>query len=129
MLSKPDRMTSRGRAPIALWFAVACLLAGCSGGSFGVGTPASAPAPATAAAVPPTPPAPSLSDKIETFFGASKQPQPTAATAAAGAPPALDCPFIDIRQGASTLTIPPPPVDGGNEAMALKYQGSFVRAA
>ena len=32
-------------------------------------------------------------------------------------------------QGASTLTIPPPPPDGSNEAMALRYQGNFVRAA
>ncbi len=37
--------------------------------------------------------------------------------------------FIDIRQGASTLTIPPPPPDGSNETMALRYQGNFVRAA
>jgi hypothetical protein len=27
------------------------------------------------------------------------------------------------------LTIPQPPPDGSNDAMALKYQGSFVRAA
>jgi hypothetical protein len=39
------------------------------------------------------------------------------------------CPFLDIRQGASTLTIPPPPPDGANEAMSIKYQGTFVRAA
>jgi hypothetical protein len=37
--------------------------------------------------------------------------------------------LIDIRDGASTLTIPPPPPDGSNEAMSLKYQGIFVRAA
>ncbi len=43
--------------------------------------------------------------------------------------PDVDCPYIDIRQGASTLTIPPPPPEGGNEAMSLKYQGTFVRAA
>ena len=43
--------------------------------------------------------------------------------------PDIDCPLIDIREGASTLTIPPPPPDGSNEAMSLQYQGIFVRAA
>ncbi len=41
----------------------------------------------------------------------------------------VDCPLIDIREGAGTLTIPPPPPDGSNDAMSLKYQGAFVRAA
>jgi hypothetical protein len=59
------------------------------------------------------------------FSGATqRQPQPVA-----NAQPDVDCPLIDIRQGASTLTIPPPPPDGSNEAMSLKYQGIFVRAA
>ena len=50
-------------------------------------------------------------------------------TATAQQQPDINCPFIDIRQGAATLTIPPPPPDGGNDAMSLKYQGIFVRAA
>jgi len=60
------------------------------------------------------------------FFSnkSDKAPQPVA-----NAQPDVDCPFIDIRQGASTLILPPPPPDGSNEAMTLKYQGSFVRAA
>ena len=60
------------------------------------------------------------------FFSnkSDKSPQPVA-----NAQPDVDCPFIDIRQGASTLILPPPPPDGSNEAMTLKYQGSFVRAA
>ena len=41
----------------------------------------------------------------------------------------VDCPLIDIRQGAGTLTIPLPPPDGSNDAMSLKYQGTFTRAA
>src|SRR5215470_17666353 len=53
-----------------------------------------------------------------------KEPQPVT-----NAQRDVECPFLDIRQGASTLTFPPPPPDGGNEAMALKYQGMFVRAA
>jgi hypothetical protein len=69
---------------------------------------------------------PSLKDKIASFFSGAtqKDPQPVA-----NAQSDVACPFLDIRQGASTLTFPPPPADGSNEAMALKYQGIFVRAA
>jgi hypothetical protein len=97
------------------------LLAGCSGAG----------APATTASTEPVPPAPaasapSLKDKIASFFSGAtqKERQPVA-----NAQPYVECPFLDIRQGASTLTFPPPPPDGSNEAMALKYQGIFVRAA
>lgn len=109
------------------------LLAGCSGG--GPGAPAttastSVPAPASAGASQPPAPAesstPSLKDKIASFFSGATQREPQPVT---NAQPNVECPFLDIRQGASTLTFPPPPPDGGNEAMALKYQGIFVRAA
>ena len=109
------------------------LLAGCSGG--GVGVPATtasttAPAPAAAGAAQPAAPAasstPSLKDKIASFFSGATQREPQPVT---NAQPNVECPFLDIRQGASTLTFPPPPPDGGNEAMSLKYQGMFVRAA
>jgi hypothetical protein len=81
---------------------------------------------AAQAVPPPTPPAPSLKDKIAGFFSNKSADTPqTVANAQAD----VDCPFIDIRQGAATLTIPPPPPDGSNEAMALRYQGTFVRAA
>jgi hypothetical protein len=112
-----------GRAPFAVLLALVLLVPGCSGGGvFGGPTTTTVP---DAAAAPP-PPDPSLKDKFAGFFaGASqKSPQPVA-----NAQPDVDCPFIDIRQGASTLTIPPPPPDGSNEAMALRYQGIFVRAA
>jgi hypothetical protein len=100
------------------------LLAGCSGGGVGVPTTtASTGAAPPAAAAPSTP---SLKDKIASFFSGAtqKDPQPVA-----NAQSDVACPFLDIRQGASTLTFPPPPPDGSNEAMALKYQGIFVRAA
>jgi hypothetical protein len=111
------------------------LIAGCSGSS-NIGTPVAstaAPTPApgapqTSAAPPPAAPAgsPSFKDRVADFFSSKsdKTPQPVA-----NAQPDVECPFIDIRQGASTLVVPPPPPDGSNEAMALKYQGSFVRAA
>lgn len=120
--------------PIAALLMIVLLAAGCTSGS-NIGVPAttgSVPAtgPQTSAAPPPAPSAPpgspSFKDKVANFFSSKsdKSPQPVA-----NAQPDVDCPFIDIRQGASTLTLPPPPPDGSNEAMGLKYQGSFVRAA
>jgi len=133
------------------------LLAGCSGGGTGApvataSTSAAPPAPtttgaaqppaptttgadqppapaSTGAAQPPAPAAPStpsLKDKIANFFSGATQKEPQPVT---NAQPDVQCPFLDIRQGASTLTFPPPPPDGSNEAMSLKYQGMFVRAA
>gem|GEM_PF-757360 len=113
--------------------ALLLLNAGCGSGSVGspvttASTPAATPTSAPAATPPaPSPPsAPSFKDKIASFFSGAtqKEPQPVA-----NAQPDAECPFLDIRQGASTLTIPPPPPDGANEAMSLKYQGTFVRAA
>jgi hypothetical protein len=111
------------------------LVAGCSGG--GVGAPATTastgavpPAPSSTGAAPSpasaAPSTPSLKDKIASFFSGATQREPQPVT---NAQPNVECPFLDIRQGASTLTFPPPPPDGSNEAMSLKYQGIFVRAA
>jgi len=121
------------RPAAAALLALLLLNAGCGSGSVGspvttASTPA-ATAPSTPAATPPAPSppsTPSFKDKIASFFSGAtqKEPQPVA-----NAQPNVECPFLDIRQGASTLTIPPPPPDGANEAMSLKYQGSFVRAA
>jgi len=103
----------------ALFTALLLAAAGCTGSS-------NISAPATSAAAAPPPSSPSFKDRIADFFSSKsdKAPQPVA-----NAQPDVQCPFIDIREGASTLTLPPPPPDGGNEAMTLKYQGSFVRAA
>jgi hypothetical protein len=120
--------------PIAALFAALLCTGGCSGSS-SIGTPAATaasapPAAQTATAPPPAPSTPpsssSFKDRVANFFSSKsdKGPQPVA-----NAQPDVECPFIDIRQGASTLTLPPPPPDGSNEAMTLKYQGSFVRAA
>jgi hypothetical protein len=102
----------------ALVFALA--VSGCGGSSLLNSTAAPAPAPAAA----PTSSGPQwLKGEIADFFSSSsdKAPQPVA-----GATPDIDCPYIDIRQGASTLTISG---SGDNAAMSLKYQGTFVRAA
>jgi hypothetical protein len=44
----------------------------------------------------------------------------------AGAQPDVNCPPVEVRQGASTLSIGPP---GDKSAMSLRYQGDFVREA
>ncbi len=134
------------RAPAAALLALAFVVPGCSGGNSSIfGGPAATatsepppPSPPAAATAPPPPQPPltaqaspsssSLKDKIEQFFataGAASEPRPVINTQQAN----VDCPLIDIREGAGTLTIPPPPPDGSNDAMSLKYQGAFVRAA
>ncbi|MGB7175612.1 MAG: hypothetical protein WBD33_02055 [Xanthobacteraceae bacterium] len=118
------------RLPIAALLVTLLLAAGCTGSS-SIGAPAttgSVPAagPQTSAAPPPPSGSPSLKDKVANFFSGASDKSPQSV---ANAQPDVGCPFIDIRQGASTLTLPPPPPDGSNEAMGLKYQGSFVRAA
>jgi hypothetical protein len=117
------------RAPVAALLALALFAAGCSSGGFGGSAPQPAPPPptATTSAPPPPPPSsPSFKDKISGFFSGAtqKEPQPVA-----NAKPDVECPLIDIREGASTLTIPPSTPEGDTNAMAVKYQGTFVRAA
>jgi hypothetical protein len=125
MLGNLSSKRWRDPASIAALCTLALLAAGCSGGgSFFGGPAASTPAPAAA----PTPaPAASgggwLPDNVTNFFAGSsdKAPQPVA-----GAAPDAQCPYIQIREGASTLIINGA---GDNAAMSLKYQGTFVRAA
>jgi hypothetical protein len=115
------------RTAIAALLGFALLVSGCSsGGSFFGGPRAATPAPAPGTAPPPTPASSSggwLPDDVTNFFNGSsdKSPQPVA-----GASPDVECPFIQIREGASTLIIK---AGGDNSAMSLKYQGTFVRAA
>ncbi len=106
----------RDHASVAALLSLALLASGCSAGS-NVGTPAAS----DPAAAPP--PAPTLSQKISNFFSGSTA---NSKQAVAGAQADLNCPFIDIRRGASTLSIGP---GGDNAAMMLKYQGVFLRAA
>lgn len=56
------------------------------------------------------------------FSGSSaKGPQTVA-----GAQPDVNCPAVEVRRGASTLTIAPP---GDKTTMTLQYQGEFTREA
>ncbi len=109
----------RNRAAVAASFALALLASGCGGGSslFG-GSSVSAPAPTPASSS-----GGLLPDDITNFFSGSSDKGPQQV---AGAAADVECPYIQIREGASTLTVNGP---GDNAAMSLKYQGTFVRAA
>jgi len=108
------QMRQCDRESIAVLFALTLAAAGCSG----IG------APSTSTLDSPAAPSPTLGQKITGFFsGASaKSPQ-----AVANSPADLNCPTMDIRPGASTLTVGP--TGGDNATMSLKYQGTFLRAA
>ena len=114
----------RDRAAIGASLALALLMSGCGGGGNLFGGP-SASAPTTTA----TPVSDSssgggfLRGDIASFFSGSSDKSPQAV---AGAAADAECPYIQIREGASTLTINGA---GNNAAMSLKYQGTFVRAA
>ena len=102
-----------GLASIAASFLFALLAAGCSGGMFGGPPPTSEAAPGTTG-----------SSSFSNFFSGSSAKGPQTV---ANAQPDLNCPPVDIRQGASTLQIGP---NGGKgSAMALKYQVAFARQA
>jgi hypothetical protein len=133
MLRNHNLMRWRDCLSIATLFALALFASGCSGG-FGLGSlggtsTASAPAPASPGSAPPSDP--SFKDKITSFFEGSSANSPQQVT---GTQEIEDCPLISIRQGASTLTIGPSGNASSGEstdngAMAVKYQGTFVRAA
>lgn len=98
--SKSQRRLGR-YASVAVPLGLASVLLGCSGSVGTSGGPATE----------------------SSFFAtlSAKSPQ-----AVAGAQPDVNCPAVEVRRGASTLAIGP---NGDTSAMAVKYQGSFVREA
>jgi hypothetical protein len=124
----------RDRTSIAISLSLALLAGGCAGG-FGstTGTTAASPPPSEpqisqSGSTQPPSTYTALKDKVENFFSNSSATSQQSVTVTGAPQVALDCPLIDIRSGASTLQIPPPSEDQ-NSTMALKYQGTFVRAA
>jgi hypothetical protein len=103
---------------VAAFAAVALFTTGCStigqGGSKAQGTTS-----AESGSVP-------FTDRISNRFGGGSKPAPAAGPAPAAAS-VIDCPRMDIRAGASTLLVNAG--TGDADAMSLRYQGSFVRAA
>jgi hypothetical protein len=73
----------------------------------------------------------SLSDKFNALLsGTPTMAGPPATTAAADGnttPADIDCPGVEIRQGASTFQQSAP--DNGSAALSLRYQANFVRSA
>jgi len=118
------------RFAIAALVSLSLLASGCGGGSFFGGPAATAPPPTNTAAAPPAAAGSgsSTTSYLTSFFSGSSD---KGAQAVAGATPDVECPYIDIREGASTLTVNASGDygSGENTAMSLKYQGTFVRAA
>jgi hypothetical protein len=135
MLRDGYLMRLSARASIAVWLSLTLLAGGCSsGGVFGGPTATTSasppPSPSASPAASPPPASSSLSNKISSFFSSSSasSQQSVTNTSTGALQPDLNCPLLDIRNGASTLQIPPATEDQ-NSTMALKYQGTFVRAA
>jgi hypothetical protein len=116
------------RFAIAALLSLSLLASGCGGGSIFGGPAASAPPVAGGSSAPPSPgPVAGGSSSpgyLSSFFSGSTANAPQTV---AGAPPDVECPYMQIREGAATLVISA----GGDStgAMSLKYQGTFVRAA
>jgi len=66
----------------------------------------------------------SFSDKFSNFVLGSPA---TAGEATGATPPDIDCPTVEIRQGASTFSQSAP--DNGSAALSLRYQANFLRGA
>ena len=98
--------------------ALALLAGGCSLGGFG-GSNAPAPGPTPTPAPEPT----ASSWSISNFFAGSSG---TSRQTVTGAAPSVNCPPVEVREGASTLAIGPP---GDTTTMNLRYQGTFTREA
>ena len=108
------------------------LLAGCSTYDSVFGSrpsPASNPPPVAAATPPPVTAAPassrsSFTERFSSFVLGSPE---TTAQAGVTAPSEIDCPSVEIRQGASTFQQSGP--DNGSAALSLRYQANFIKFA
>jgi len=110
----PNRTCRRPRGFAALGLLLA--LAGCSSGESVFSRPAAAPAASASSST-------SFTDRFSNFLLGSPMKQ----AGEAAAPDEVDCPIVDIRQGASTLAQAGP--DTGSTALSLRYQASFGRTA
>jgi len=107
------------------------LLASCSTyhGLFAARSATAAAGPA--ATMPPYAPAPSASSAEVgprfALFGFGEGDKKPAPAAAPTEPPDIDCPGVEIRQGASTFQ--QSGADNGSIALSLRYQANFIRFA
>jgi hypothetical protein len=116
------RANGRGRTAIRLLL-LASLLGSCSSLDSLSSSPPRTDGTTTAASGPR-----SFSERISNFIsGPSAPPPPTAAAAGSPGAEEIDCPRVDIRQGASTLVVSDP--NATSTALGLRYQGTFTRTA
>jgi hypothetical protein len=122
-LTTPYRSEGKGcallRASTLILFAL--LTAGCS--TSGLGSRTEGTTSSSSGSVP-------FGDRVSALFGGGSQSTAATQASAAAATPTsddFDCPRIDIRAGASTLLLNASA--GDPNAMSLRYQGTFVRAA
>jgi len=67
----------------------------------------------------------SFSDRFSSFLQGT--PSSTMAEGAGAPPPDLDCPTVEIRQGASTFS--QSAQESGSNALSLRFQASFLKTA
>jgi hypothetical protein len=121
MHARIDGLFRSGRLASVAALALGTALAGCSSdrlfGSSSAPSASTSPPPASDTAVVSSTPGMSTRISSGAFFlgGGGTKEVPTS-----GGPDPVDCPGVDIRTGAATLTIPPE-----GEAMSLRYQGTI----
>lgn len=120
MRLKADNWRAAARPAVVL-IAAGLFAAGCS--SLGGSSSPKANGTTSSGSVP-------FGDRISSLFGGGSSSQIQAPASAAAETPTADieCPPMDIRQGASTLLVNASGGDG-SDALGLRYQGTFVRAA
>jgi hypothetical protein len=109
---------------------VVATLTGCTSSSSLTGGETPPPAPAPTASTTPAPASSntSFTSRVKSFFaGDSANLFAAAPKAAANATPDIDCPSVEIRQGAGTMPVNAPGTE--NAALSLRYQVSFVQTA
>jgi hypothetical protein len=117
-IAKIEQTACRCAAALAA-LTLASLSAGCSTErifSSEQASSASASAPASASS-------PSMTSRVTEFFAPKRLPAETQQATANIAD--LTCPPVDVRLGASTLTVPP----GSADAFSLRYQGTIAEMA
>jgi hypothetical protein len=129
MQARIDGHFRPGRVAAIAALALGTVLAGCSSDRlFGSSsTPSTAPPAApseTAANPPPSGGNRSVAGNIGDMFLGSSGGGKTITTAKGAGAADIECPGVDIRTGAATLTLPP-----GGDAMALRYQGTISEMA
>jgi hypothetical protein len=114
--------TIRRAVAVLAGLTLASVAAGCSTDRFFGGSERAS----ASASGAPAQSSPSVTSRVADMF-LQKPPQPTAADKQAAVSNIADttCPPVDVRAGASTLTIPP----GGSDAFSLRYQGSIGELA